>query len=97
MNSDVPIWLRLTRHIVGMAAVAALNPFTINGFDSSGHFWSTAFFGSMLIGAVAAGIAALFFTRTQGGAEIPRNFLRVSWVFLALMLIGQWTSVRSPG
>lgn len=72
-----------------MAIAAAFNPFTLTGHDN-GHFWFTAFAGPLFIGVAASLLAALFFTKSQGGREIPRNLVRVAWVFLVLVLLGWW-------
>lgn len=78
--------LYLARHVVGFCLVAIVSPVVwVIGWSQ----WTNLVLVAMVGGMVAAGLAALFFTKTQGKTW-HSNFAKAGWLFLLLALINDW-------
>lgn len=82
--------LLFARHLVLVAIVGCVNPYWIVSPESGVTKAFEVLVGAVFFSAAFAGLALLFFTRGVGKDWIG-NFVRLLWVFAALILIGSWT------
>lgn len=88
--------VKLTRHVVGIIVVAGVLTVYLGGVDGPATTWAMAAGFPLLVGAVVAALAALFFTRTQA-AQWTRNLANVAWVALLLLVLGGWVDGYGTG
>lgn len=77
------------RHLVGMAVLAALNPYTLRRVEPF-YMWTIAFFGGLAGAAAIYGLLALFFTK-RTKEQGPKSAILAGWFVVALMVFGMWS------
>jgi hypothetical protein len=77
-----------TRHVVGMFLVMLLQRPVVMGPDRLLN-WFTGTLVALVVGGLIAGLAALFFTKTQAKHSAV-NFIMATWFVVFILLLEQW-------
>lgn len=81
--------LLFARHLIGMGIVALANPMIYYDSQPIG-VWLMTCIGPLVGAMIVYGLYAVFFTNRAKRAW-PKSFFVLTWVLLALVLIGQWS------
>lgn len=81
--------LIFARHVIGMGLIALANPLIYYDREPIG-VWLMTCIGPLVGAMIVYGLYAVFFTDRAKRAW-PKSFFLLAWVFLALILIGQWS------
>lgn len=94
MSETLSPAIRMARHAVGIAAVAAINPAIYRSSDAVTVWFSTR---AVPIGVTAMLFAfyALFFPKRARPAW-PGGAIMLAWVLLVLLMIGSYQSKPEP-
>lgn len=80
------------RHIVGLAvAMAPVSALALSTL--SVETWLIAVAATLAFAGIVAGLAALFFTKSQARHWL-RNFIITAWVTTGLIALGGWGSIQ---
>lgn len=82
----VPTTLVISRHLVGLAIGAAVMDVVVLKELSLG-LWAGSLFFYVAAAALVAGLAALFFTKSQA-PHSARNFILTAWALVAFSMLG---------
>jgi len=88
MSEAVSTPIRLARHTVGIAAVAAINP-TIYRVGDSATVWFFTWAIPLGVAALLFAFYALFFPKKARPAW-PGSAIMLAWVLLVLLLVGSF-------